>query len=102
MKLWLGYILSVYLIVSAMVPCSFFDHCEDEAKTAFQDCGDKEKHECKDCSPFSICSPQHGFFPGTANYATELNAAIFEPRYSHFIAGLVPGYHPTLLQPPRC
>ncbi len=102
MKLWLGYILSVYLIVSAIIPCSFFDHCEDEVKTTFQDCGNEEEHECKNCSPFSICSPQHVFFARAANYAANLNTAIYELNYSHFIAGLVSGYHPTLLQPPRC
>ena len=102
MKLLVGYIWSFCLIVSAMVPCSFFDHCEDEVNIEQQACTEREDHECKNCSPFSFCSPQQAFFANTINYSAGVKPAFFKVDYHHFIAGLISGYHPTLLQPPRC
>ncbi len=98
----MGYILVFYLMASAVIPCSVLDNCEDEVKTAHQYGPEGKEHECKNCSPFSICSPLQGFYPGSISYTANLHLTVFEIDYNHFIAGLVSDYYPTLLQPPRC
>jgi hypothetical protein len=52
-KKWIAFILSLYVLMSTVVPCTLFDNCEDE-KTE-QAAGADHKNECGDnCPPFSI------------------------------------------------
>ena len=88
------------MIFSAVIPCSFFDQCEDNV-TEHQECA-KDEQECKGCSPFSICSPQQGYAYSTTSYSIVLGSTNSRTDYNKFIVGSESDYHPSLLQPPRC
>ncbi|MES1216794.1 MAG: DUF6660 family protein [Bacteroidota bacterium] len=100
MKRWIVYILSFYILFSAVVPCSIFDKCEkDQYKE--QSSNKQPKKDCDDCSPFSFCSQTHGFTVNTINTSIGLLEFNTSPIYSNYYFSFLPGYHSSFFQPPR-
>jgi len=100
MKKWIAFILSLYLLFSAIVPCSIFDNCEQNENTQ-QTSDTDHKKDCGGCPPFSICSATHGF---TINSRTPLMEPIqFYPTssYSQFYSSFKSEYYSSYFQPPR-
>jgi hypothetical protein len=101
MKL-IGYILAVYLLLLAVVPCCAFDECPDDKATTEQTedhkTGDKD---CGTCSPFFNCE-------GCASVTVHFNTVSFtfitpevKRVYTEYIPSLMPDAHYDFWQPPR-
>jgi hypothetical protein len=95
----LAYILSFYILFSAVVPCSIFDKCDNEKQTA-ETSKSFPVQDCNNCSPFSICAA-HGF-------TIQLERILFapltfntSPSYIEYYFSAKPGYYFTHFQPPR-
>ena len=99
-KRWVGYILSLYVLFCAVVPCTIIDNCEDDQKTE-QTSKQEEKKDCNNCSPFSICSASHGFTLATIGTTVEPIVFNSSPAYSDYYFSAKSEYHPSLFQPPR-
>ena len=99
-KKWLAYILSFYILFSAIAPCSIFDKCED-GRHIEQTSNKEQKKDCNNCSPFSFCSPTHGFTLSTINTLIETAPFHTSPPYSDYYFPSISEYHSSLFQPPR-
>jgi len=100
MKKWLGYILSVYILLSAIVPCSLFDDCEGDQQTEQQSKKPADK-DCTACTPFCLCSSAHNFTHNKMNAAIAPVTSISEQQYSEYSSSPVSAYRSSLFQPPR-
>ncbi|WP_394350034.1 DUF6660 family protein [Agriterribacter humi] len=100
MKNCIACILAIYILFSAVVPCSFFDNCEEEQSTAGS-AGSDHKKDCSNCSPFSICSSAPGFTLNTISTSFEPVAFNNSPAYSEYCFSFKSGYYSSLFQPPR-
>lgn len=54
MMKWIGYLLALYIILLAAVPCCAFDNCPDE-KTELAANHQPGDEDCGNCSPFFSC-----------------------------------------------
>ncbi|WP_143075724.1 DUF6660 family protein [Parafilimonas terrae] len=99
MKKWLCSILLLYILFSIIVPCSFFDKCEEKQQIQ-QAANNKQKNNCDNCSPFCVCSSAHNF---TNNIIAAIEPAIFRKEivYNDYYLSSSSEYHPSLFQPPR-
>jgi len=100
MKKWIAYILSFYILFSAVVPCSIFDKCEDDQHIE-QTSNKEQRKDCNNCSPFSFCSSTHGFTQSTINTSIETVQFNTLPTYSDYHFSSISEYHSSLFQPPR-
>ena len=100
MKIWIGYILSIYILLCTIVPCTLIDHCDQDQQTEQTTDKDSEKG-CSDCSPFSICSSSHGFTLNTI--IPSIQPALFNSllAYSEYYVSSRSDYYSSLFQPPR-
>jgi hypothetical protein len=96
---WLAYILSFYILFSAVVPCSLLDNCEEEYEN--QTSASYPAKECKECSPFSICSIRHGFAIHVESLLTEPLVVFTSVLYREIIYSAISAYYFTHFQPPR-
>jgi len=99
-KTWIAYILSLYILFCAVVPCSIIDNCEDDQKTE-QTSKQGENRDCNNCSPFSICSSCHGFTFNTVTAPIEPVAFHTSLTYSDYNVTSKSEYYSSLFQPPR-
>jgi hypothetical protein len=99
-KQWLSYILTFYILISTVVPCSLFDHCEDEAYTT-QSSPAGNKKDCNNCSPFSVCSSHCGFTINTGNLPLAPAMFYSSPVYGEYSCAPQSKYCPGFFQPPR-
>lgn len=99
-KTWIAYILSLYILFCAVVPCSIIDNCEDDQKTE-QTSKQEDDKDCNNCSPFSICSSCHGFTINTVTASIEPVVFHTSPNYSDYNVSSKSEYYPSLFQPPR-
>jgi hypothetical protein len=85
------YILTIYLITLAVVPCCALDDCPE----------DNAKKECGTCSPFFNCekcaSATINMEAGTMN----MIIVAVSPVYSDFICPRISTIHYDFWQPPR-
>lgn len=95
-----GYILSVYLLLLAIVPCCAFDSCPDD-KTEQSEKHQTGDEDCGNCSPFFSCE-------GCATATVSVEAAQFEiittpllPVYTGYIQALLPAIDYDVWQPPK-
>ncbi len=95
----IAYILSFYILLSAIVPCSLFDDCEEE--NAEQTSASFPEKDCNDCSPFSICSTGHGFAINLESQLTEPLVVYTPVLYREINYSAKSGYYFTHFQPPR-
>lgn len=95
-----GYLLSVYILLCAIVPCSFFDDCESDLAQE-QTAAKGPYQECANCSPFSICSACQtaAGLPQQLTLAVLLNGSPY--LYTSYTSFLKQGHYATLFQPPR-
>jgi hypothetical protein len=100
LKKWITYISFLYIVVSALIPCSFFDKCEEESYIE-QTSGSDHENDCNDCSPFSACSSASGF--PIDNEITSLDTLFFYTSqcYNEFHSSSKSEYYQSLFQPPR-
>ena len=96
----LAYILSFYILLSAVVPCSLFDNCESEDHTE-QGSGSFPVNGCNHCSPFSTCAAGHGFTINLVNISFELLKGNTSLSYGEYCFSAKPGYLFLYFQPPR-
>lgn len=99
MKKWITYIMSLYILFNAVVPCSIFDYCEEE-KTE-QTSNTDHKKDCSDCSPFSICSAANGFTIHNYNSLVEPIKFYTLLSYNEFYFSSKSEYYSSFFQPPR-
>jgi hypothetical protein len=95
----IGYILSVYLILLAVVPCCRFDNCSDKEITT-QTTHEEEK-SCGNCSPFFNCE-------GCATASVGMDHTVFETLplsistvYNLYLHPSLPDNPRDFWQPPR-
>ncbi|MFT3935031.1 MAG: hypothetical protein QM726_15500 [Chitinophagaceae bacterium] len=101
MKKCIALIMSVYMLLSTVVPCVVFDGCDEDVQYASQSSNKESKKDCDACSPFCICSPAHNF---TSNItSTTVLPVEFhnEIAYNYYLLSPITEYHSTLFQPPR-
>jgi hypothetical protein len=93
------YILSFYILLSTLVPCSFFDNCEEEyseqASSSFPE------NDCNDCSPFSICSIGYGLAINAQTVLADPFIVFASTIYREIIYSTGSSYYFTHFQPPR-
>ena len=99
-KNWITYIFSFYILLSAVVPCSIFDQCEEEEHLE-QAKGSDEEQECSNCSPFSSCSSTAGFTVTSLSISTEPVDCFNSPTSDLYHFPSRSEYYPKLFQPPR-
>jgi hypothetical protein len=99
-KNFIAYILAFYVLVSAIVPCSIIDNCEEEQVTE-QTSHQEENKDCDNCSPFSICASSSGFTLNTTIATIESIAFSTVHSYSDYYVSSKSEYHSRLFQPPR-
>lgn len=95
----LSFILSFYILFSAVVPCSVFDNCEQEIHASASSDTTPSK-SCNACSPFCICSA-HGFAVMNNDPTIGQEPVDRLTSYCEFYASFLPGYSSRLFQPPR-
>ncbi len=100
MKKWLGYILSVYILFCAVVPCTVFDACEEEILVA-QTTTESPEEDCNNCSPFSICAACQSVANTVEQMIIELPVFYHSSFYMDFYPSSKSEYHTTHFQPPR-
>ncbi|MBD0287067.1 MAG: hypothetical protein ICV79_16805 [Flavisolibacter sp.] len=100
MKEWIGYILSLYILFCAVVPCTIMDNCE-QSKHSEQASNTDTKKDCNNCSPFSMCASCHGFTLSTVTTAIEPVAFNRSPSYSDYYSSSKSEYYSRFFQPPR-
>jgi len=99
MKRWVAFILSFYILLSTVVPCSIFDKCEDQNSTK-QTSQSGRKKDCSDCSPFSVCAT-HVFTINTESISAAPNSFSTSPSYSEYYFPSKSEYYFTHFQSPR-
>jgi len=93
-------ILCLIMLSSTIIPCSVFDDCVEENCTTQSP--DGEDQDCKDCSPFSVCSPTSVLFTITNTNAIIVPAAVNAAvKYSNFSQRFNSEYYSRPFQPPR-
>lgn len=93
-------ILSLVMLSSTIIPCSVFDNCAEETCTT--QTSDAEDQDCKDCSPFSVCSPTSVLFTYTNTNAIIVPAVVNATvKYSNFSQRFNSEYYSRPFQPPR-
>lgn len=100
MKKWFGYLLSLYILLCTVVPCTLLDECTDEPNTEQTSHNDTRK-DCNSCSPFSVCSSYHGFTLITILTNVAPAGAGEPPACTDYCFSSTFGYYSTLFQPPR-
>jgi len=96
----MAYILSLYILFSALVPCSIFDKCEGSECTEQR--SETDNHtDCNNCSPFSICSSVSGAIFHTTNLLVQPPDFLDSPTYSEYHFSSQLEYHSIFFQPPR-
>jgi hypothetical protein len=96
----IAFILSFYILFSAVIPCSVFDNCQGEEHTAGSS-GSEQRKDCNGCSPFSICSAAQGFTVTNNTPSIEPAEFYFPPSYGNFHFSFTSEYFSNLFQPPR-
>lgn len=96
----IGYILAVYLVLLAAVPCCAFDDCPDDKMetTADHENGDQD---CGSCSPFFSCE---GCATASIAYhpvSFEITVVEIPVVYAGYIQSTLPHVHFEFWQPPR-
>jgi hypothetical protein len=99
-KTLLAYILAFYILLSAVVPCTVFDQCEEEEKTE-QHSATRHEKDCANCTPFSFCSTTAGFTLNAVNLEIVPIPLINSPSYSEYISAPKSEYYSSLFQPPE-
>ena len=99
-KNFIAYILAFYVLFSAIVPCTFFDNCEEEEHTE-QTANNHHEKDCSGCSPFSVCSSASGFTFNTITTSVEPVEFYYSPTYGEYYFSSKSGYYSSLFQPPR-
>ena len=99
-KKWLAHILSFYLLISAVIPCSLFDKCEGGEQKE-QTNNKKPGKDCNGCSPFCVCSSSHNFTFNTMNPSVEPIKIAGPLIYSEYYLSCTSEYYSSLFQPPR-
>ncbi len=95
-----GYILSVYLVLLAAIPCCAFDNCPDDKteQASSHENGDKD---CGNCSPFFNCE---GCATATVAYdpvPLGINAITIASVYTDYIQTALPQVDYDFWQPPK-
>jgi len=99
-KKWLAHILSFYLLISAVIPCSIFDKCEGGERKE-QTNNKQPGKACNGCSPFCVCSSSHNFTFNTMNPSVEPIKIAGPLIYSEYYLSCTSEYYSSLFQPPR-
>jgi hypothetical protein len=100
MKKWIGYILLLYILFCAIVPCTVFDDCEEELFTE-QTTNENAGEDCSNCSPFSICTSCHNAAPAVQLLTIQLPLFYSSHSYSEFYCSSKSEYHNRHFEPPR-
>ncbi len=98
MQKWIAFILSFYLLFTAVVPCTYIDRCEEETTQHSDSAPDKN---CSNCPPFSICSKTQGFALQHFSLAPRQAVTAAPLLYSEYHFSLPANYASSLFQPPR-
>ena len=98
-KTWVAYILTFYILFSAVVPCSMIDNCGEECTEQTSD--SDHKKDCNNCSPFSICASASGFTLNSISTSLELITFKNSPTHSEYYFSSKSEYYSSLFQPPR-
>lgn len=101
MKTWCGYILFLYILFSAIVPCTIIDDCVRGEGTEQASGNGSAKKDCCACSPFSICSSNHGFTLHTVTTTWEPVVIRISPTYRNYNCSLASSDPESPFQPPR-
>jgi hypothetical protein len=100
MKKCIGYILFLYILFCALVPCTFNNKCDSEGCTEQTSRKDANR-DCNSCSPFSICSFSGGFTIGTIATLTVPDLCQISLVYKDYYFSYKPAYYASHFQPPR-
>lgn len=94
MKL-LTFILSIYVLLIAVIPCCSFDNCKAEQETS------KREEPQGICSPFFSC--HNCSVPVVLEKVVLIEPATSTtiPRYREYIASNLPGYTANCWNPPK-
>jgi uncharacterized protein DUF6660 len=93
-------ILSVYILFTAVVPCSIFDKC-DGARDLEQHSKNEQKKDCNDCCPFCVCSTAHNFNLSNGHNALEPFIVATPVTYGRPYPSFISEYFSSFFQPPR-
>jgi hypothetical protein len=100
MKKWLGYILGLYVLFSAVIPCAIVDNCDEGEKTE-QRSGHEENDNCDNCPPFCNCSSGHGFTFNTLAVTIAPADLYTGAKYNFYNISSKSDYYSSFFQPPR-
>lgn len=99
MKL-ISYILAIYLVVLAAVPCCAFDSCPDD-KTEQAANHEKGDNDCGNCSPFFSCEGCATASISIEPIQIETIITIDSPVYSVYTQQQLPKVDYDFWQPPK-
>jgi hypothetical protein len=100
-KRWAGYILSIYILLCAVVPCTIVDDCADEQGVAAEAKKDSANSPCGSCSPFSICATSNGVAFEVEEFTLAPIISNYLNQYSEYLVVAKSGYSSSHFQPPR-
>jgi len=99
-KHFITYILAFYILLSATLPCSFFDQCEEEVSTETTNTP-HTKNDCSGCSPFSVCYAATGFTLHALTTSTAPFLVCLMLTYGEYKYPFKAGYASNCFKPPR-
>lgn len=99
----MGYILSVYLLLLAIVPCCAFDSCPDGPDDKTEQ---SEKHQtgdadCGNCSPFFSCEGCATATVSVEHIQFEMVNSELQSVYTGYIQPFIPTVDYEVWQPPK-
>ena len=94
-------IFLVYILLLSTVPCCAFDFCNDELQE--NQTTDKHEHDddCKNCSPFAVCSNCVGFTVLINAFRIERPQQMIEQTFTVYTQSYLPPYISSFWQPPK-
>jgi len=99
-KKWIAYLLFLYILLCAVVPCSLLDECEAQDNVP-QTSQSTSKKDCNGCSPFSVCAEACGFTMDTENISIAPIALYQSSSYCDYCFTLKSTHFFAHFQPPR-
>lgn len=100
----LCFILSIYVIILASIPCCANDGCNDNIRTEQSTARHEEPKkdcDCKGCSPFIVCSCSSGFVFSYRNYIFLFSGAYLTIPTPHYKQSFIESYFAEIWQPPK-
>ncbi|MFC0774158.1 DUF6660 family protein [Terrimonas alba] len=99
---WLGYILSLYMLLLAVFPCCLVDDCPDDKTKTEQLAGHENGDEdCGNCSPFFNCEGCAAVSMTIETVYFDMTSLPVKQVYTGFLTSVIPDVHYDFWQPPK-